>query len=59
MANAATPVVEISETDGTYNMKTTTTFKTHDISFKLGVEFAEETADGRNVKVRGTPRRVV
>ncbi|XP_050719262.1 sodium/calcium exchanger regulatory protein 1-like [Eriocheir sinensis] len=50
MGNAATPTVEITEEDGTYSMKTITTFKTTEIKFKLGEEFEETTADGRNVK---------
>jgi hypothetical protein len=50
MANAASPSVEISEKDGTYTMKTITTFKTTEINFKLGEPFTETTADGRVVK---------
>jgi len=50
MANAASPAVEITEADGTYSLKTSTTFKTTEISFKLGAEFEETTADGRTVK---------
>lgn len=51
MGNAATPTVEITLEDGTYTLKTITTFKTTEIKFKLGEEFEETTADGRNVKV--------
>lgn len=51
MGNAATPTVEITEEDGTYTLKTVTTFKTTEIKFKVGEEFEETTADGRNVKV--------
>jgi len=50
MANAASPDVEISEAEGTYTLKTITTFKTTEIKFKLGEEFEETTADGRTVK---------
>jgi len=50
MANAATPVLEIVLDNDTYSMKTTTTFKTTEIKFKLGEEFEETTADGRVVK---------
>lgn len=52
MGNAATPTVEITEEDGTYTLKTTTTFKTTEVKFKLGEEFEETTADGRVVKVK-------
>lgn len=51
MGNAATPTVEITEEDGTYTLKTITTFKTTEIKFKVGEEFEETTADGRTVKV--------
>lgn len=50
MGNAATPTVEITKDGDTYTMKTTTTFKTTEIKFKLGEEFEETTADGRVVK---------
>ncbi|MPC40570.1 Myelin P2 protein [Portunus trituberculatus] len=50
MGNAATPTVEILLEDGTYTLKTVTTFKTTEIKFKLGEEFEETTADGRTVK---------
>ncbi|KAG7158617.1 Sodium/calcium exchanger regulatory protein 1-like 2 [Homarus americanus] len=50
MGNAATPTVEITLEDGVYTLKTVTTFKTTEIKFKLGEEFEETTADGRNVK---------
>ncbi|XP_071448232.1 fatty acid-binding protein, muscle isoform X1 [Hetaerina americana] len=50
MGNAVTPTVEVSEKDGTYTLKTSSTFKNSEISFKLGEEFEEETVDGRKVK---------
>ncbi|KAB7500991.1 Myelin P2 protein [Armadillidium nasatum] len=54
MGNAATPTVEITEEDGTYTLKTITTFKTTEIKFKIGEEFEETTADGRVVKATVT-----
>ena len=52
MGNAASPSIEITETDGTYSLKTVTTFKTTEITFKLGEAFSETTLDGRVVQVR-------
>jgi hypothetical protein len=51
MGNAVSPTVELTEKDGTYTLKTTSTFKNQEIVFKLGEEVDEETADGRKVKV--------
>jgi len=48
MAATATPVAEITQDGDQWKIKTTTTFKTTEISFKLGEEFKEVTADGRN-----------
>jgi len=51
LASAAKPKVTISVSeDGTWSMKTETTFKTHKFDFKLGVEFDETTADDRKMK---------
>ena len=50
LANAATPVTEITVDGDTYTIKTSTTFKTTEIKFKLGEEFDETTGDGRQVK---------
>jgi len=50
MASTATPVTEITQDGEEWNIKTTTTFKTTEIKFKLGEEFDEVTADGRNCK---------
>ncbi|XP_046385331.1 fatty acid-binding protein, muscle isoform X2 [Ischnura elegans] len=50
MGNAVTPTVEVTEKDGTFTIKTMSTFKNSEISFKLGEEFDEETVDGRKVK---------
>lgn len=46
-----TPTIELKKnTDDTYTLSTSSTFKNTDITFKLGQEFDEETLDGRNVK---------
>jgi len=50
MANAASPVQEIVITGDEWYIKTTTTFKTTEVRFKLGEEFEEVTGDGRNCK---------
>ncbi|EDX13356.1 GD20655 [Drosophila simulans] len=50
MGNSLSPTVEVTLEGDTYTLTTTSTFKTSAISFKLGVEFDEETLDGRNVK---------
>ncbi|XP_017083837.1 fatty acid-binding protein, muscle [Drosophila eugracilis] len=50
MGNSLSPTVEVTLEGDTYTLTTTSTFKTSSISFKLGVEFDEETLDGRNVK---------
>jgi len=50
MANAATPVSEITQNDDQWSIKTSTTFKTTEIKFQMGKEFDEETADGRICK---------
>jgi len=50
MASTATPVTEITQEGDDWNIKTTTTFKTTEIKFKLGEAFDEVTADGRNCK---------
>ena len=49
-ALASTPVMIISENDGKWNITTKTSMKSMEISFKLGEEFEEETADGRKCK---------
>ncbi|PAA52375.1 hypothetical protein BOX15_Mlig022500g1 [Macrostomum lignano] len=48
--STAKPVQEISEAGGRWTIKTTSTFKSAEISFALGEEFEETTADGRKVK---------
>ncbi|XP_011140012.1 myelin P2 protein isoform X1 [Harpegnathos saltator] len=50
MGSSVSPVIEMTEKDGTYTLKTTSPFKSTEIKFKLGEEFDEETADGRKVK---------
>lgn len=50
MGSSVSPVVELTEKDGLYTLKTTSPFKNTEIKFKLGEEFEEETADGRKVK---------
>nr|CAD7196117.1 unnamed protein product [Timema douglasi] len=50
MGNALSPVIEMTEAGGVYTFKTSTTFRSTEITAKLGVEFDEETADGRKVK---------
>merc|ERR1711915_111129 len=46
-ATSSTPVMEITESDGNWTMKTSTTMKTVELKFKLGVPFEEDTTDGR------------
>merc|ERR1712189_44693 len=53
-ATSSTPVMEISETDGNWTMKTSTTMKTIELKFKLGVPFEEDTADGRKCETTVT-----
>merc|ERR1712098_346171 len=48
-ATASTPVVEISEEGGVWNIKQSTTLKTIELKFKLDEEFDESTPDGREV----------
>lgn len=50
MGATVNPVVELTESDGVYTLKTTSPFKNSEIKFKLGEEFDEETPDGRKVK---------
>jgi len=51
MASTAKPKMTISVSDdGTWTLKSETTFKTTKVEFKLGVEFEETTADDRKMK---------
>merc|ERR1712112_525583 len=48
-ATASNPVMEISQAGGVWTMKTSTTLKSMEFSFKLGEKFDETTGDGREV----------
>lgn len=50
MGNYVSPSVQLTEDNGTYTLKTTSTFKNSEIKFKLGEEFDEVTPDDRKVK---------
>ena len=52
LGSTAKPTIFISIDDDVWKLRTETTFKTHEILFKLGEEFNETTADGRTVRVR-------
>ena len=49
-ATVSTPVMEITEEDGVWSIKTSTALKSMELKFKLGEEFEETTPDGRDVK---------
>ena len=51
-AKVSTPVTEISEAGGEWTIRTSTTLKTVELKFKLGEEFDDVTADGRDVRVK-------
>ncbi|NP_001085617.1 MGC82636 protein [Xenopus laevis] len=48
------PDVIISKAGDVIKIRSESTFKNHEISFKLGEEFDEETADGRKTKTNVT-----
>lgn len=48
--NAMKPDTIISQEGDSWKLKTESTFKNTEISFKVGEEFDETTADGRKVK---------
>lgn len=50
MGNAASPVIELTQNGDEYTLTSQSTFKNTSITFKLGVEFEEETPDGRKVQ---------
>lgn len=50
-AAAAKPHVEIRQDGEQFYIKTSTTVRTTEISFRIGEEFDEETLDGRKCKV--------
>lgn len=54
-AGLVKPSVSISVSGETVSIRTESPFKNTEISFKLGVEFDETTADDRKVKVRTKP----
>merc|ERR1712215_521110 len=49
-ATVSTPIVEITEENGVWSIKSSTTLKSMELKFKVGVEFEETTPDGRDVK---------
>merc|ERR1711990_1035730 len=49
-AQASTPVMDITEVDGEWTIKSSTTLKTVELKFKLGEKFEETTPDGREVE---------
>lgn len=49
-ANAVTPTVELKKEGDSYNLVTSSTFKTTEMKFKPGEEFDEDRADGAKVK---------
>ncbi|KAF6108666.1 fatty acid binding protein 3 [Phyllostomus discolor] len=51
VANMTKPTTVIEINGDTITIKTQSTFKTTEVSFKLGVEFDETTADDRKVKM--------
>lgn len=51
MGAAAKPNICIKSEGDEVVIKTETTFSTHEIKFKPGVEFDETTSDGRKAKV--------
>ena len=53
VGNVTKPTVIISQEGDKVVVRTQSTFKNTEISFKLGEEFDETTADDRNCKVRG------
>ena len=52
LAGLAKPIISISANGDEVNIKVENSLKNTEISFKLGEEFDEITADGRKVKVR-------
>lgn len=52
VGNVTKPTVIISQEGDKVVIRTQSTFKNTEISFKLGEEFDETTADDRNCKVR-------
>ncbi|MFJ2406593.1 lipocalin/fatty-acid binding family protein [Streptomyces xanthochromogenes] len=50
IAAASRPTVEIQQDGDNLKLKTTTTLKTIELVFTLGIEFTEETEDGRKAQ---------
>lgn len=50
MGNAVSPVVELTKSGDEYTLSSSSTFKNVVVKFKPGVEFDQETPDGRTVK---------
>jgi hypothetical protein len=50
--NALKPDVVIAVDGDSWKLRSESTFKNTEINFKLGEEFDEKTADGRECKVR-------
>merc|ERR1712179_311264 len=48
-ATVSTPIVEITENNGVWSIKSSTTLKSMELKFRIGVEFEETTPDGRDV----------
>lgn len=51
MGSMAKPDIIITKDGDTFHVKTESTFKTSEFSFKLGEKFNEETLDGRKTQV--------
>jgi len=52
MAVSLSPTIEIKQEGEEYSIKTSTTFKTTELKFKLGEEFEETRMDGVTVKTK-------
>lgn len=50
IANKLKPTNEISIKDGVWTIRTVSTFRTTEVSFKVGENFTESTPDGRTVE---------
>merc|ERR1712121_608692 len=49
-ALVSTPVMKVTEVDGIWSIKSSTTLKTIELKFKIGETFEEITPDGREVE---------
>jgi hypothetical protein len=50
MASSLKPILHVTQEGKNWTIKTESTFKTVELAFQDGVEFAEETLDGRKSK---------